>query len=220
MKYFTLFFLILCSSLFSMERENPTSHVLKISKVLRAYLAFSRCGNYSESQLIAEIEKAEPDDLNIALMSACTHNDTRTAKILIAHGAKANYEDEDGDTPLHKACLKGNPDLVKFLHANGADINAVAKNGLEVTPFYLACRQWSFVKQRAQNEAFFNCVKYLLEQGADIEHQQKEWPNALDIIKESQFQQLIDRNVITITERQRHNDHLVDYLFIVNENKS
>lgn len=217
MKYFTLFFLILlCSSLFSMEREN--SDLFKISSVLHAYLAFLRC-DYSESQLIDEIKKANQNDLNIVLMSACAHNDTRTAKILIAHGAKANYEDEYGDTPLHTACLKGNSDLVKFLHANGADINAAAKNGLEVTPLFIACRQWSFVKQRAQSENFFNCVKYLLEQGADIEHQTAGWPKALDVIKDSQFQQLIDRQVITITETKKLDEQVVNYVFIVNENK-
>lgn len=58
--------------------------------------------------------------------------------ILIAHGAKVNHQDRDGNTPLMNAVEPGNIEIIGFLIAHGADINI--KNYYGSTALFLAQR--------------------------------------------------------------------------------
>jgi hypothetical protein len=55
-------------------------------------------------------------------------------KLLMAAGATVNgAETGQGGTALHGAAMWGLTDVVRFLHASGADLNAMDRRGL--TPF-------------------------------------------------------------------------------------
>jgi ankyrin repeat protein len=58
---------------------------------------------------------------------------------LIEHGADINKENNEGETPLFKACRWGydNEIIVQYLIENGADINK--KNNEGETPLFIAC---------------------------------------------------------------------------------
>jgi ankyrin repeat protein len=46
--------------------------------------------------------------------------------------ADVNARDENGYTPLHHAAARGDNEMIKYLVAHGADVHAVAKNGMTV----------------------------------------------------------------------------------------
>ena len=45
------------------------------------------------------------------------------------HGANIEYRDENGLTPLHRACLWGEIGCVKLLIDHQANVNTIAKDG-------------------------------------------------------------------------------------------
>jgi len=49
---------------------------------------------------------------------------------LIEYGVNINKADNEGNTPLNKACEFGNYDIVDFLITNSADINKVNDKGM------------------------------------------------------------------------------------------
>lgn len=73
-----------------------------------------------------------------------------------------NARDHSGYTPLHYAASEGPLDVVKYLVAKGADINA--KNNADETPFILTILRfydWSF-------SDLIPWVQFFLEAGADV----------------------------------------------------
>jgi len=56
----------------------------------------------------------------------------------VEHGADVNKEDQDGETPLFKACSIGNEAIVKYLIKCGVDVNK--RNRYNETPYTEACR--------------------------------------------------------------------------------
>ena len=74
---------------------------------------------------------------------------------LILEAAKiVNIKNQNGETPLHQACLEGSYVTVKWLLDNGADVCAVTKH--RETPFHFACRSGNK-----------DAVSLLLKAGAD-----------------------------------------------------
>ena len=49
---------------------------------------------------------------------------------------EVNMKNEDGNSPLHYACMRGNLEVVKLLHIKGA--NMTIKNLSNLTPLHLA----------------------------------------------------------------------------------
>ena len=79
---------------------------------------------------------------------------TKVAEMLIGSGKfDINAKNNDGDTPLHLACMLGYPPLVKLLCENKADISAVNSRSLQ--PLHIAS---------ASNA--FDCCKELISRGA------------------------------------------------------
>lgn len=66
-----------------------------------------------------------------------------------------NAKDNDGYTPLHRACYNNNIDIALLLLKYGANVNAVTE--FKWTPLHSAC-QWTNPY----------CVALLLQHGADV----------------------------------------------------
>ncbi|ELS01711.1 ankyrin repeat-containing protein [Xenococcus sp. PCC 7305] len=78
-----------------------------------------------------------------ALFIACYREAYDIAEILIANGANINALDNSGETPLHKASVKGHLDIFKLLIKNEANVNAVNINNQ--TPLFEASRCHQFL---------------------------------------------------------------------------
>jgi len=59
--------------------------------------------------------------------------------LLLKHGAKPDIADEEGNTPLHFAAIRGTKEVAKFLMNLGA--NPYAKNHQGLVPYEVAPRE-------------------------------------------------------------------------------
>jgi ankyrin repeat protein len=85
----------------------------------------------------ADLETTDSKSHDPLSWAACSGRIT-TAKFLLSKGAQINRKTgPDGDTPLHRAvvCCKG-AEMIRYLVANGADVNATNNKGL--TPMQLS----------------------------------------------------------------------------------
>lgn len=111
-----------------------------------------------------KLELSAPNG-NTALMLAAFRRNKPAVEALLAKGAAVN---RPGWTPLHYAGAGGDPDIVKLLLAQKANINAAAPS--QLTPLMLAARE-------GQDAA----VKVLLDAGADTALKNSEGLTALQI---------------------------------------
>jgi ankyrin repeat protein len=89
-------------------------------------------------------------------------------RLLIEHGAKLDVVDLGGETPLHKACRRGETDILRLLLNHGASVNYRA--------LQTGCDDW-FEFRCASGYTALHCaaalwsveiVKILLDHGADV----------------------------------------------------
>ena len=100
---------------------------------------------------------------------AAMEGDLAKVQALIAKDASlTDAKDEMGRTPLHLACHGGHIEMVKFLMAKGADIEAKFANGS--TAIY-----WAIP------EGHIDVVKLLIAKGADIQAKQNDGTTLLHI---------------------------------------
>lgn len=85
----------------------------------------------------------------------------RVAQLLLEHGADANAEDNDHDSPLHSASFSGKLEIVRVLLYHGA--NANAKNDQGETPLH----QVSQGEYKSQGDGI-GIAKLLLDRGVDL----------------------------------------------------
>jgi ankyrin repeat protein len=90
------------------------------------------------------------------IFDAIKNNDLKKVKLLIEKDASLlNIKDEAENTPLHKAAIVGNAEIIGFLLSKGADINA--QNTQLNTPLHEA--------MQSRNE---DIAILLIEKGADL----------------------------------------------------
>jgi ankyrin repeat protein len=138
----------------------------------------------------ADVNVAQPDGAT-ALAWAAHLNDSETAELLLAAGAKADTVDEYGESPLTQACAHGNGALVEKLLKAGANaklmIAAGAGSAQAVKLLIERGADLSAVEpKRGQNalmwaaaEGHSDAVEVLIKAGADVNVTSKGGFNAL-----------------------------------------
>ncbi len=112
-------------------------------------------------------------DLGRELGNAAFFGHWKIADFLIAHGAGANWKDQEtGETPLHNAVSKaGRPhyaNVVRLLLGNGADPNAQTLPGKDTGAFMRDARtRGETPLHRAAAFGDETIIRLLLERGAD-----------------------------------------------------
>ncbi|CAJ1453645.1 unnamed protein product [Effrenium voratum] len=77
-------------------------------------------------------------DRRTALHRACANGHEEAAKLLLAQGAQAEVEDEEGWTPLHSSSSRGSHQIVHLLIEAGTDVDAVTSSGATALHFAAA----------------------------------------------------------------------------------
>lgn len=118
------------------------------------------------------------------LMVACQFNRIDVAKVLLTYGADCNLTNSQGSVPLHYCMHNNSPDLVRLLIDNGAKVDAFTgeralwtvefDSFLFETPLHLA-----------SSNGYLDCVKHLIEAGADINS--KRWDERTPLMFASAF---------------------------------
>lgn len=94
----------------------------------------------------------------VDIFSAAAAGKLETLKALISESPKkANQYSADGYPLIGLACTFGQMDCVRYLISQGADVNAVAQNSLQIMPLHAAA---------AANRT--DIVRLLLENGAEV----------------------------------------------------
>jgi ankyrin repeat protein len=146
-------------------------------------------GAISIAILGAAITYAAKEDsaLNNELFQAICRNDTSAVKTLLRRGASVNIKDEDGATPLMRAALYGQPEMLKLLLDKGANPNARNKAGAtallwsvhDLRKIRLLVQKGADVNARSEGgkmplllAAYYSdgaeTVKFLLDKGANL----------------------------------------------------
>ena len=109
----------------------------------------------------------EPGLGNTPLHCACANGHVSIVKELLERGAGIEDQNENGHTPLMEAASNGLVDIARILLERGAGINAYS-SGFKEGALTLACYK-----------VHYEMVKFLLEEGADQDHQTEEMHTAL-----------------------------------------
>lgn len=118
-----------------------------IKKVImdKNYLQFLFSDKYNPALYLGDLSKFESipgDDFGTydiydnALIICCKNNSQLCLRYLLTNGAKTNYQNKMGQTPLHIAVQNNNPDIVRILLDHDANTNKFDKFG--ITPYKYA----------------------------------------------------------------------------------
>lgn len=121
---------------------------------------------------------------------------TKLIKLLLENGANPNIKDNiNGDSPLLSASMNGTNDIdeLKLLLEYGADPN-IQQDRLKITPLHLAIGNYL----HDRNIFCFECIKLLIDHGADINIKDFYGRKPLDIIDNKELRDSIEEyaNVI------------------------
>jgi ankyrin repeat protein len=141
----------------------------KDEKGLGAYTAAKYSGRNEIAALLLE------RGVELDVFAACLAGARERAVELIGRDPElVKAYSHDGWTPLHLACFFGHPTLAETLVAQGADVNARSRNGMQNTPLHAAAAGRS-------GEA----VRVLLEHGAEVNARQEGGWTALHAASQS-----------------------------------
>ncbi|MBO0912271.1 MAG: ankyrin repeat domain-containing protein [Acidobacteria bacterium] len=116
---------------------------------------------YYRQPAVADCLLAAKSELDIFEATAAERSD-RVSEILERDPGAANRFSPDGFTALHFAAFFNRPDIARDLIRHGADVRALAKNAMKVTPLHSAAAAHSR-----------EIVRLLLEHGAPADAQQQ-----------------------------------------------
>ncbi|ETL96665.1 hypothetical protein L917_05907 [Phytophthora nicotianae] len=106
------------------------------------------------------LEWQEPYTGRTALLEAAAKGHCECARLLVEAGANCNAKDFKMNTPLHLACKRAQPDMVKFLLevpvVNPFEINLYMK-----TPLDLARRRFADEEEEKEAQPYAKCIEML-----------------------------------------------------------
>lgn len=111
----------------------PTGWEARLAELIRDGADLTRTNDYGHDPLIAAVVFTSPTFSYVS--------DIRPARfdhiqLLLASGAKLDFKDKNGNTALHHAAKKGDPNLIALFVERGANVNAVNAQGR--TPLFEA----------------------------------------------------------------------------------
>ncbi|CAG0905905.1 unnamed protein product [Cyprideis torosa] len=109
-----------------------------------------------------------------ALHIAADNAQPAIISLLLQHGADVDARDNEGQTALHVAAQWGHPAIISLLLQHGTRVDEEDKE--KRTPLLLAIGRWS---SPSKEEDRLECVKLLLQAGANIRHCDEDGDNAL-----------------------------------------
>ena len=97
---------------------------------------------------------------SVELLRAAEKGDIKNIKRLIKAGAKVNFQDKDGWTPLLYASMAGHIDTIKLLIKSGADVNIPDKNGNTPLMAAVISNDQTLTDLLIQKDANLNCTNF------------------------------------------------------------
>lgn len=97
---------------------NKTGNAVDLEKLVMEYMQVAKQNQYL-LDLIKNMTNVNP--LDPILLRASIEGDIKSAQAALRLGANVNTQDMLLDTPLHKACLSSDKQMVEFLLSNGSD---------------------------------------------------------------------------------------------------
>ena len=110
----------------------------------------------------ANIDQVTIGDMNSIMSASQGTGSCETVRWLVGQGVDVNHSDKDGFTAVHYAAEKDNLDVLKLLHNSGANIHQVNRNGI------------ISLMSASLGTGSCDTVRWLLEQGVDVNHSNKD----------------------------------------------
>ena len=133
-------------------------------------------GNFDALKVLkisgANIHAQSKDGSNAIMSASLGTGDCDIVRWLIEEGVDVNYSNKEGFTSVHYAAQEGNMDVLKQLETSGADIHAQTKDG------------WNSIISALLVTGDCNTVRWLIEQGVDVNYCSKEGFNAVHFATE------------------------------------
>lgn len=106
------------------EALNAKQNVSDLQDLTREFLRVAQ-----ENLYLLNLVRTMKNPLDPILMRACMVGDYENVKAAIRLGANINYNDGEGNTPLHKACFINDTRIVRVLLANVCNRDAINSAG-------------------------------------------------------------------------------------------
>ena len=110
----------------------------------------------------ANIHQESSNGTSCIISASLGTGDCKTVKWLIHQGVDVNHCNKDGCTAVHGAAQKGNLDVLKLLHSNGANIHQESNNGSNC------------IMSASLGTGDCKTLTWLIQQGVDVNHCNKD----------------------------------------------
>ena len=110
------------------------------------------------------------------LMLASLYGRTKVAELLLKNKVDVSVSNKDGNSALHMAAFLAHPEIVRFLLANGASVDA--KNRKGETPIGNLSEPWS-----DELAGLYRFVGNLIGEELDLDRIRKTRPEVLKLLK-------------------------------------
>lgn len=123
--------------------------------------------------LIVNALEADPLQGRAALHMAAQAGSVPAIKFLLAHGAKVDLRNSEGETPLHEAAYSAHPEAIKALIDAGADMH-LPTGDYSYTALHNVLKHKNTVTPQQ-----IETIQLLLDRGLDLNTEADSWGSTL-----------------------------------------